>query len=349
MPAAVHLFLAATWYALLAIFLMLYVTTVGFDLGVGILCLFERHARQRGAMLAGLAGARDANQSWLVLFGAALFGAFPAVYAVALRALFIPIGALLLGLILRGLAFEFRAHARLPGLWNAAFGGGSLLAALGQGYALGGLIGGLPVADDQFVGGVWAWLSPFSTVVAVGVAAGYALLGGTYLITRTEGKVQAASRKFSLWAAWLMLSAAVVVSIAMPVLQPYLAQRWLTLPTALYLAPLPALALAAFAALWKALRHGLERSPFRWSLVIFTASFVGLAASLYPYLVPPVMTLAETAAPSATLVFMLLGIGVLIPGLLVYNGYQHLAFGVRRERKASAPGHGREPARRARG
>jgi cytochrome d ubiquinol oxidase subunit II len=322
----IHLFLASVWFLLLGLILMFYVVTDGFDLGVGILSLFERDNDRRTQMMAGLKGVWDANETWLILFGGALFGAFPAVYALVLQALYIPITAILFGLILRGVAFEFRAHARSKRVWNLAFGGGSLLATLAQGYALGGVIGGLPVADDQFTGTVWSWLSPFSTMVAVGVAAGYALLGGTYLIIKTQGKLQSISRKRSRWASWIMLSAAAVVPIAIPLLHGYITQRWFRLPDVLYLVPVPVIALGAFVMLMQSLRRGYEISPFVWSLVIFVVSFVGLATSLYPYLLPPALTLAATASSSVTLVFMLVGIGMLIPVMLVYNGYQYLVF-----------------------
>jgi cytochrome d ubiquinol oxidase subunit II len=322
----VHAFLASIWYVLLGLILMLYVITDGFDLGVGILALLERNEGRRAEMMAGISGVWDANETWLVLFGGALFGAFPVVYAVALHALYVPVSAMIFGLILRGVAFEFRAQARDKRIWTLAFGGGSLLAALAQGYALGGVISGLPVVDSEFSGGMWSWLSPFSTVVAVGVAAGYALLGATYLIIKTRFGLQAISRKHSRYAAWIMLSAAAFVTIATPLSYDYMAQRWFTLPDVVYLAILPVVGLGAYMKLMRALARGYEYSPFLWSLVIFIASFVGLAASLYPYLVPPVMTLATTASSSTTLVFMLVGIGMLIPVMLVYNGYQYLVF-----------------------
>jgi cytochrome d ubiquinol oxidase subunit II len=322
----IHLFLANVWFLLLGLILMFYVVTDGFDLGVGILSLFERDNDRRTQMMTGLKGIWDANETWLILFGGALFGAFPAVYALVLQALYIPITAILFGLILRGVAFEFRAHACSKRVWTLAFGGGSLLTTLAQGYALGGLIGGLSVADGQFTGTVWSWLSPFSTMVAMGVAAGYALLGGTYLIIKTQGKLQSINRKRSRWAAWIMLSAAAVVTIATPLLHSYITQRWFRAPDVLYLVPLPAIALGAFTMLMQSLRRGYEISPFVWSLVIFVASFVGLAVSLYPYLLPPALTLAATASSSVTLVFMLVGIGMLIPVMLVYNGYQYLVF-----------------------
>lgn len=322
----VHLFLADIWYVLLGAILVFYVVTDGFDLGVGILSLFERDETRRTEMMRGIGGVWDANETWLVLFGGALFGAFPVVYAVALHALYVPISAMLFGLILRGVAFEFRAHARHKRVWNLAFGGGSLMAALAQGYALGGVIGGLSIADGRFTGSVWSWLNPFSTVVAVGVAAGYALLGGTYLIIKTQATLQAVIRRRSRSSAWIMLFVAVFVTAATPLSYEYVARRWFTVPHVLVLGVLPITALGAYAMLMRALDRGYEHAPFVWSLAIFTASFVGLAVSLYPYLLPPTMTIAETAASSSTLVFMLVGIGMLIPVMIIYNGYQYLVF-----------------------
>jgi len=327
MQTDIHSFLADIWYLLLGVILMLYVITDGFDLGVGALSLFERDEDRRTEMMAGMSGVWDANETWLVLFGGALFGAFPVVYAATLQALYVPISAMLFGLIMRGIAFEFRAHARDKRIWTLMFGAGSLTAALAQGCALGGVIGGLPVAGSQFTGNLWSWLSPFSIVVAVGVAAGYALLGGTYLIIKTEAGLQLSSRRRSRVAAWIMLSAAVFVSVATPLSHEYVANRWFSIPELLFLAPLPAAALGAFVMLMRALDRGYEVSPFVWTLAIFVTSFVGLAESLYPYLVPSAFTVAEAASSSATLVFMLVGIGMLIPVMLVYNGYQYLVFG----------------------
>jgi cytochrome d ubiquinol oxidase subunit II len=326
MQTDVHSFLATTCYLLLGVILMLYVITDGFDLGVGILSLFEREEGRRTEMMAVINGVWDANETWLVLFGVALFGAFPVVYTVTLHALYVPLGMMLVALVLRGVAVVIRAHARNQRLWSLVFGGGSLVAALAQGYALGGVIGGLPVADGEFAGSAWTWLSLFSTVVASGVAAGYALLGGGYLIIRTRGGLQAASRRRGRYAAWIMLFAAVAVASATPELHHTVSQRWFTIPGLFLLALLPAVALAAFVKLMRGLSHGDAYSPYVWSLIIFVTLFVGLAVSLYPYLVPPTLSLGETASSITVLVFMLMGIGILIPVLLVYNGYRYWVF-----------------------
>ena len=195
MQTDVYNFLATTCYLLLGVVLMLYVITDGFDLGVGILSLFEREEGRRSEMMAVINGVWDANEAWLVCFGVALFGAFPVVCAVALHALYVPLGMMLAALILRAVAVMLCGHARSQRLWSLVFGAGSLVAALTQGYVLGGAISGLPVADGQFTGSVWSWLSSFSTLVALGVAAGYAVLGGGYLIIRTREGLQAANHE----------------------------------------------------------------------------------------------------------------------------------------------------------
>jgi cytochrome d ubiquinol oxidase subunit II len=296
----VHTFLAVIWYLLLGFILILYVITDGFDLGIGLFVLFERDETRRTAMIAGISGVWDA--------------------------LYVPVTAMLFGLIMRGIAFEYRAHARNKHIWTLAFGGGSLVVALAQGYMLGGVISGLPVEGGEYVGGVWAWFGLFSTVVAVGVAAGYALLGGTFLIIKTRGGLQSISRLRSRRAAWIMLAAAVYVTIATPLSYDYIAQRWFSVPHIFILAMLPLAGLLAWTRVMQTLDRDTEYEPFIWSTIIFIVSFVGLAVSLYPYLVPPVMAIDAAASSSTTLVFMLAGIGMLLPVMLVYNGFQYLVF-----------------------
>lgn len=322
----VHTFLAGTWYLLLGFILIVYVITDGYDLGIGLLVLFERDATGRAEMMAGISGVWDANETWLVLLGGALFGAFPAVYAIILHALYIPLSAMLLGLFMRGIASGYRAHARNKQIWTLAFGGGSLVVALSQGYMLGGVIGGLPVEGGEYIGGMWAWFDLFSTVVAVGVVAGYALLGGTFLIIKTRGGLQSTWRLRSRCAAWIMLAAAVYVTIATPLSYDYIARRWFSVPHVFILAMLPLAGLLAWLRVMQKLDRGTGYEPFIWSTILFIVSFVGLAVDLYPCLVPPVMAIDAAASSSTTLVFMLAGIGVLIPVMLVYNGFQHLVF-----------------------
>jgi len=322
----IQLFLGEIWFFLVGLILVLYVVLDGFDLGVGVLSLFACDEDRRGIMMASLGSVWDANETWLVLLGGALFGAFPLAYGVALHALYIPIMAMLFGLIFRGVAFEFHEYARRKMMWGVAFSIGSLLAAVSQGFALGAIVGGIAVANGRFVGGVWDWLSPFSILVAVGVVFGYALLGATYLIIKTEGEIQQRCFRRAAWAATLMLLAGIGVTGATPMMHPSVAAKWFSYPGVYYLSLLPLSAGAAFFMLMRSLHKRYERAPFFWSLGIFLLSFAGLAISLYPRLVPSSITIANAAASSKTLIFMLTGIGMLLPVMLIYNGYQYLVF-----------------------
>jgi cytochrome d ubiquinol oxidase subunit II len=321
-----QLFLGNIWFFLIGLMLALYVLLDGFDLGVGVLSLFAGDEDHRGIMMASLGSVWDANETWLVLLGGALFGAFPLVYGVALHALYIPIMLMLFGLIFRGVAFEFHEYAHRKRLWGMAFGAGSTLAAVSQGLALGAVIQGIEVNDGRFVGGVWDWLSPFSLVVGVGVLSGYTLLGATYLIMKTEGGIQERSYRRARVAAWLMLAVAIVVTVTTPFLHARVAARWFSFPAFYYITALPVCAAATFLMLLRSLRRRRESAPFVWSLAIFVLSFAGLAISLYPSLLPPFVTIENAAASPKTLVFMLTGIGMLLPVMLIYNGYQYLVF-----------------------
>ncbi len=321
-----QVFLGNIWFFLIGLMLALYVILDGFDLGVGVLSLFARDEERRGIMMASLGSIWDANETWLVLLAGALFGAFPLVYGAVLHALYVPIMLMLFGLIFRGVAFEFHGHADRKSLWGAAFGAGSALAAVSQGLALGGVIQGIEVSDGRFTGGVWDWLSPFSLVVGAGVLSGYTLLGAGYLIMKTGGEVQERSFRRARVASWLMFAAGAVVIVATPLLHPHIAVRWFSFPAFFYLALLPVGVVAAFILLQRSLRRRREHAPFVWSLVIFVLSFMGLAFSLNPYLLPPSVTIENAAASPKTLVFMLTGIGMLLPVMLIYNGYLYLVF-----------------------
>jgi cytochrome bd ubiquinol oxidase subunit II len=321
----VHVFLANIWLIFLGLFLTLYVVLDGFDLGIGVLSLFVRERERRGIMVASLSSIWDANESWLVVLGGALFGAFPIAYAIVLNALYLPVIVMIFALIFRGVAFEFREHS--PGrLWDFAFGMGSLIAALCQGFVLGGLIAGPSVHDGRFAGGAFDWFSPFSLLVACGVVFGYVLLGATYLIIKTEGDAQQHGVRTAWIAAALMLLAAAGVSIWTPIRYPFVADKWFGdgIISAFMIPPIFAAFCAAMLArgLWK----GREYAPFLWSIGIFVASLIGLASSLYPNLVPRSVTAIDAAADSLTLVSMMLGIGLLIPVMITYNAYQYIVF-----------------------
>jgi len=322
----VHGFLVFVWVAFLGLFLTLYVLLDGFDLGIGILSLFVRIDERRGIMMASLSGVWDANETWLVVLGGALFGAFPVAYGVVLHGLYLPIITMIFALAFRGVAFEFREHARRHRRWMRAFGIGSLTAAVCQGFALGGLIGGLKVSGGEFVGSAFSWLNPFSVLVAAGVVFGYVLLGATFLIIKTEGENQEHNRRYAWIAGALMLVAAFAISVWTPIRYPFVAERWFGhgILQPLDIAPLAGLLGALMLA--RALRNRYEYAPFWWTTLIFLASLGGLAAALYPYMVPPSLTAEAASADSLTLTFMLLGIGMLTPIMIAYNAYQYLVF-----------------------
>ena len=322
----VHPFLVNVWLLFLGLFLALYVILDGFDLGIGVLSLFVREDERRGIMMASLSSVWDANESWLVVLGGALFGAFPLAYGVILNALYVPLISMIFALIFRGVAFEFREHSRGRRLWNNAFGLGSLAATICQGFALGGLISAPAVADGKFVGGPFDWLSPFSVTVALGVVFGYVLLGATYLIMKTEGKQQEHSFLYAWISGALMLAAAAAVSIWTPFRFSFIEQRWFGGGVLTWFAAPPAFAILCSVLLARALWKRREYSPFFWTIGVFVASLTGLAASFYPYLVPGGVTAEAASSDSMTLVFMMLGIGVLTPVMITYNGYQYLVF-----------------------
>jgi cytochrome d ubiquinol oxidase subunit II len=324
--STVHTLLVDVWLAFLGLFLTFYVVLDGFDLGIGALSLFVREAERRGIMVASLSSVWDANETWLVVLGGALFGAFPSVYAIALHALYLPLIVMIFALVFRGVAFEFREHSRVPRLWDFAFGVGSLVAALCQGFVLGGLINGPKVTAGHFAGGPFDWFSPFSAIVALGVVFGYVLLGATYLIIKTEGVLQQHAVRMAWIGGALMLAAAAGVSVWTPLLHPYVAEKWFGHGLLTGFAVPPAFAVFCSAMLARALRKRYEHAPFFWAVGIFLGSLSGLAASLYPYLIPRSVTAFAAASDDITLVFMMLGIGLLIPVMIAYNAYQYVVF-----------------------
>jgi cytochrome d ubiquinol oxidase subunit II len=326
MDNEIHSMLANIWFFIIGLMLFLYVVLDGFDLGVGILSLFTRDEKHHAIMMMSLESIWDANETWLVLLGGALFGAFPLVYAIALQSLYIPVMVMLFALIFRGFAFEFRHHARNKAPWNLAFGGSSLLAALAQGVAFGGVISGLGITEGSYQGNVWGWFTPFSALVALGVAAGYALLGATYLMIKTEGSIQQISINQAYVAAVLEIALVMTVVIWASYFHPYFAARWTDKVTGYYLDFFVILAIFAFIMVIWALRKGFELSAFFWSVIITFASITTVTIGYYPYMIPASISLTQAASSSKTLIFMLATIGLLIPVMLIYSGYQYLVF-----------------------
>jgi cytochrome d ubiquinol oxidase subunit II len=278
-------------------------------------------------MMTSVAPIWDGNETWLVLGGAGLFAAFPLAYAVILPGTYLPLLIMLLGLIFRGVAFEFRFKAQTSRhLWDKAFHYGSLAATLAQGLVLGAFIQGFQVEDRQFVGSMFGWLSPFSLMTGVALIAGYGLLGATWLIMKTEGTLQ--DRCFKL-ARGLLLAVLVfvgIVSLWTPLLDPDIAARWFNWPNIAYLSPVPVVtALVAFT-LWRALAGRRETLPFVLSLGLFLLSFLGLGFSLWPSIIPPDISIWEAAAPPETQIFVLIGMAPLLPIILGYTAFTYYVF-----------------------
>lgn len=317
MDASSHATLVNAWFGLIGLMLVLYVVSDGFDLGVGILSLITREESDRSLMIQSIGHVWDANETWLVVLGGALFGAFPAAYALLLSTLYVPVMAMIAGLILRGAAIEFRHPAHYKRGWDIAFGIGSALAALAQGAILGRVITGLLPGRVS---------GAFVILTALGVASGYALLGATYLIKKTTGRLEHAARNYALGAAATTIAAALLLTAGTRVISPVAHLRWNNPAVFQDLLILGTLSGLAFICLVWAILSQRTRAPFRAAVLLFLTSFAGLALSLFPDLVPGRLSLAQAASSQTTLVFMMIGIGVLMPIMLGYNFYQYFVF-----------------------
>ncbi|MBB4002901.1 cytochrome d ubiquinol oxidase subunit II [Aurantimonas endophytica] len=319
--------LAVLWAFIIAFAVIAYVILDGFDLGTGILFpLLGRHENRDTAMNT-VAPIWDGNETWLILGGGGLFAVFPLAYAIIMPAIYAPIIAMLLALIFRGVAFEFRFRTvRGRWMWDVSFFIGSVVAALSQGIALGTLVQGIDVDGRAYAGGWFDWLTPFSLMTGVAVVVGYALLGATWLVMKTEGELHDIANRF----AWITGIGTLVliglVSLWMPFLDAEFYVRWFTFPLIFYVAPVPImLAFAAFS-LFSSLARGKHVRPFLSALTIFVLAFAGLGINFYPNIIPPDITIWDAAAPDASLIFLLVGASVLIPMILIYTGYAYWVF-----------------------
>ncbi|WP_421760168.1 cytochrome d ubiquinol oxidase subunit II [Devosia sp.] len=319
--------LSFIWAGLIAFAVLAYVVLDGFDLGIGILFPLFPDRHDRDVMTNSVAPVWDGNETWLVLGGGGLMAVFPLAYATVLPALYIPIILMLLGLIFRGVAFEFRFRTtRWRPVWDWGFAAGSIIAAAMQGIALGALVQGIRIADRQYAGGWWDWLTPFSILTGVALVVGYALLGATWLNLKTSGALQAQARRYAMIAGVGTLALIGAVSIWTPFLDTVYFQRWFGFPTAFFSAFVPLLLAACAFALWHGLTTDKHLQPFLAALGLFVLSFIGLGISFYPYIVPGALTIAEAAAPDSSLSFLLVGAVFLIPIILAYTGYAYWVF-----------------------
>ncbi|POR40002.1 cytochrome d ubiquinol oxidase subunit II [Methylobacterium sp. V23] len=315
------------WAFIVAFAVFAYVVLDGFDLGLAILFPFCPDRRDRDVMMNSVAPVWDGNETWLVLGGGSLFAAFPLAYAVLMPALYAPLIAMLLGLVLRGVAFEFRWRTeRARGIWDLAFMGGSFVAALAQGIALGATLQGVSVSGRAYSGGWWEWLSPFTLLTGAAVVTGYALLGATWLVMKTGGALRLRALRLARPLALATLGFVVAVSLVTPFLEAAYWQRWFAWPGIVLTAPVPiAVATVAFLLL-RSLGHGRDYSPFIYALGLFFLAFVGLGVSIWPNVVPGRITIWQAAAPEASQVFVLVGTVILIPIILSYSAYAYWVF-----------------------
>lgn len=320
-------FLPQVWFFILGLFLFLYVLLDGFDLGVGILSLTASSEERRTILMTSLGNVWDANETWLVLMGGSLFGAFPLAYATILNALYLPAVIMVVGLILRAVSFEFRENSERKFIWNLAFGIGSFLAALGQGFALGSVFEGIKVdAAGHFAGSIWDWLTWRSFIVSLTLIQGYVLIGSTYLILKTTGELQNTYYKTATIATWTTFAGAVFITITTPLFSEQARTQLFTAPMVYIFALIPILGVLLVALLLRSLRRREENTPIIWTFLIFALSFIGLGFVIFPNIIPPSVTIYEAAASPSSLVFMLTFVGFLIPILLFYNIYNYVVF-----------------------
>jgi len=313
------------WVSLLTISILLYVLLDGFDLGIGILFGLTRDEARRHAMWGAVAPIWDGNETWLVVTAVILWGAFPAVYAMLLPAFYLPLAVMLSGLILRGVAFEFRYKAsRMRWIWDLSFFGGSLVATFVQGMTVGALVEGLPITNGQYTGGAFGWFSPFAALCGVGLCFGYALLGACWLVRKCDGDVKnAAYRQVPYLSIGLLVFLVIVFSFALAE-NLQIMYRWIERP---YLFIFPAIAALAAIVLAVSVQRHRDGLPFYMVALIFLSAFGTLAISFWPYMIPFVITVDDAAAPHSSLAFMFWGEGIFVfPLMLIYTAISYRVF-----------------------
>ncbi len=319
--------LPLVWFGLIGTAIFLYVLLDGFDLGVGILFPFAPSHACRDRMMNSIAPFWDGNETWLVLGGGGLFAAFPLAYAILMPALYLPVLFMLLGLIFRGVAFEFRFKAdRSRVVWDYAFHFGSLLATFMQGMILGAFVQGVKVQGRAFAGGPFDWLNAYSVMTGMALVFGYALLGATWLVMKTDGITQDWARKCASYVLGYVGVFLAIVSVSMPLMNEAVKALWFGTPTFYLLLPIPTTTAVLFAMLWRDLHRGAEYRPFFLSLGIFLTGYLGLGISLWPWLVPFEVTFRQAAAAAPSQSLLLVGTLVMLPVVLGYTGYCYYVF-----------------------
>ncbi|EAA25656.1 cytochrome d ubiquinol oxidase subunit II [Rickettsia sibirica] len=325
---APYIDLPLVWGGLIATAICLYVLLDGFDLGVGILFPFAPTDDCRHKMINSIAPFWDGNETWLVLGGGGLFAAFPLAYSLLMPALYIPIILMLLGLIFRGVAFEFRfkAHIGHRYIWDYAFHFGSMITVFCQGLMLGTFVQGIEIEGREFAGGSFDFLTPFSVMTGIALIFGYALLGATWLILKTEKTTQDWGYKSALYILFYVALFMGLVSLWVPFLNNHINHRWFSVPNIYYLSIVPIVTALIFIKLIKAVKQKKEVKPFIYTILLFLLGYLGLVISIWPYIVPYKVTLETAAAAPESQSLLLIGAGIFLPVILGYTFYCYYIF-----------------------
>ncbi|EDS7538925.1 cytochrome d ubiquinol oxidase subunit II [Salmonella enterica subsp. enterica] len=321
--------LSVIWFVIIVLATLMYIVMDGFDLGIGILFPMVQNADDRDVMVNSVAPVWDGNETWLVLGGAGLFGAFPLAYAVIIDALTIPLTLMLIGLIFRGVAFEFRFKAtptHRP-FWDKAFLFGSLLATFTQGIVVGAVINGFTVTGRAYSGGPFDWFTPFTLFYGIGLVVAYALLGATWLVMKSENPLQDKMRNLAKKLLIALLLTITIISLWTPLTHHAIAERWFTLPNLWFLLPVPLFVALFSLGAWRSLnQQHYHALPFVLTLGLIFLGFSGLGISIWPHIIPPSITLWQAAAPTQSQGFMLVGALLIIPIILVYTFWSYYVF-----------------------
>ena len=315
------------WAGLLSLGVFIYVALDGFDLGIGLLFPFLAKDEDRDVAMNSVAPVWDGNETWLILGGGGLFAAFPLAYAIVMPALYAPFIIMLLALVFRGVAFEYRwrdkSHERI---WDASFVLGSFMATFMQGIVLGTFVQGIEVQGRAYAGGWWDWLTPFTVMTGVALCFGYSLLGSGWLVLKTEGELRAQAYRFATFAATGTFFFVGVVSIWTPFLSPEIYQRWFTTPNIYFVSPIPLLTMIVAGLVAWGIRKKIDGMIYPAAIALLGLCFVGLGVGLTPYVVPRAITIHQAAAPDSSLMFMLIGALIMLPLILGYTGYSYWIF-----------------------
>ena len=319
--------LVPIWTVILAVSVFMYVLLDGFDLGIGILFPLAPDDASRDTMMASVAPVWDGNETWLVMGGIGIFAAFPVAFSIIFPALYFPVLAMLLGLVFRGVAFEFRPTALTSRRhWDRAFFAGSVVATFAQGCVLGKFVLGFEVSGRQYAGSLFDWLHPFVIAVGVGLLFGYALLGATWIVMKTDGPLRDWARGKARIALFGVLGFIALVSVWTPFMHEHIAERWFSWPNIAWLSPVPLVTAALALWLWRAIERRQDVAPFLAAMGLFAMCYLGLGVSLFPYIVPHRLTLWEAAGAPQAQAFLLIGTLFLIPIIFTYTAWSYWVF-----------------------